>query len=468
MLLMKLHQSAVDLPMCQENGNVVRESDKREEIYFEKGQTKQLVEKWKTKQISPDRDQQDGTTAGEERPLKDQDILQTGKAKNLVQMFKTMDKENTPPPERRGPRPITPPPNDQRKLSSANDDQESNRHSHTDDTVKIESGHAKAAKERFMQNVEQNNTVTSKTNLKQITPPPDGVKQRKSSSPSDVHNTTVEQYETNEDIIPTKGQAKNLKNRFVEYEQEAKKVETASSKVKYTPKRFVDTPAPKQTNIEPAIADNKCFVCNKTVYAMEKVEADKKVYHKACFKCMHCKSVLKPGNFTSLGTKIYCKPHYMQLFAVKGNYSSGFGLEEHKSRWSQQPQNGTQLQNTNHNNSRRTSSSSNGTNENLIELIYGTYDPQFESQSTAPRFQYPDVSSFARLLHVQDRIGRLHYVNVLRQQHYNKQQKLNPQLNDILLKHLRYKTFSDDKPIELDLHQLKDVKSNDADYQQLK
>ena len=75
---------------------------------------------------------------------------------------------------------------------------------------------------------------------------------------------------------------------------------------------FQDTPAPKQVNVEPAVDPNKCSVCNKTVYAMEKVlkknfhyffifhyflfqkiEADKKIYHKACFKCMHCKSILK-------------------------------------------------------------------------------------------------------------------------------------------------------------------------------
>jgi len=76
-----------------------------------------------------------------------------------------------------------------------------------------------------------------------------------------------------------------------------------------------DTPAPKQLNIEPAVDPTKCSVCNKTVYAMEKVwnilfflifivyyiwiffflkiEADKKIYHKSCFKCMHCKSILK-------------------------------------------------------------------------------------------------------------------------------------------------------------------------------
>lgn len=50
----------------------MRESDKREEIYFEKGQTKQLVEQWKTKQISPDRDTPDAQV------LRDAEILQQG------------------------------------------------------------------------------------------------------------------------------------------------------------------------------------------------------------------------------------------------------------------------------------------------------------------------------------------------------------------------------------------------------
>jgi hypothetical protein len=44
-----------------------------------------------------------------------------GKAKNLVEMWKTMDKENTPPPERRGPRAITPPPDNERHLPPPED-----------------------------------------------------------------------------------------------------------------------------------------------------------------------------------------------------------------------------------------------------------------------------------------------------------------------------------------------------------
>jgi len=56
----------------QENGNIVRESDKREEIYFEKGQTRQLVEQWKIKQISPERDTLDGQIG------RDSEIVQQG------------------------------------------------------------------------------------------------------------------------------------------------------------------------------------------------------------------------------------------------------------------------------------------------------------------------------------------------------------------------------------------------------
>ncbi len=51
---------------------MVRESDKREEIYFGKGQTRQLVEQWKTKQISPERDLSDVQIVG------DTEIVQQG------------------------------------------------------------------------------------------------------------------------------------------------------------------------------------------------------------------------------------------------------------------------------------------------------------------------------------------------------------------------------------------------------
>ncbi|CAF0781236.1 unnamed protein product [Adineta steineri] len=343
-----------------ENGNIIRETDKREEIYFEKGQTKNLVEQWKTKQITPERDTPDAQV------LRDAEILQQGNAKNIVEMWKTMDKENTPPPERRGPRAITPPLDNERRLSMPDDDDSTSRKpGYADDKANIESGHARAVREsdeehvgveslisvvhdlwstnsnndddddELMQTAEQSNATSARKTLKQITPPPEGVRRKSITSPdtTSISNAITEQYNNNEEIVPTKGQAQSLKNRFAEYEKDALKVETASAKIKITPKRFVDTPAPKQVSVEPAVDPNKCSVCNKTVYAMEKIEADKKVYHKACFKCMHCKSILKLGNYTANDGQIYCKPHFLQLFAIKGNYSAGFGLNDHKARW---------------------------------------------------------------------------------------------------------------------------------------
>jgi len=39
------------------------------------------------------------------------------------------------------------------------------------------------------------------------------------------------------------------------------------------------------------------------------------------------------GNFSSIKEKLYCTPHYIQLFARNGNYDEGFGLENYKRKW---------------------------------------------------------------------------------------------------------------------------------------
>merc|ERR1712137_622931 len=73
--------------------------------------------------------------------------------------------------------------------------------------------------------------------------------------------------------------------------------------------------------------------CGKTAYAMERMVADKKVFHKTCMKCAHCSKTLGLGNFAALNGKYYCKPHSKQLFQAKGNYSDGFGEEDPKAKW---------------------------------------------------------------------------------------------------------------------------------------
>lgn len=76
-----------------------------------------------------------------------------------------------------------------------------------------------------------------------------------------------------------------------------------------------------------------CAVCTKAVYLTEKLAADGVVFHKSCFKCSQCAKTLSLGNYASLEGVYYCKPHFKQLFALKGNYSEGFGLQKPQEIW---------------------------------------------------------------------------------------------------------------------------------------
>jgi len=81
----------------------------------------------------------------------------------------------------------------------------------------------------------------------------------------------------------------------------------------------------------------KCTGCGKTVYATEKIvvedKEDKKIFHKSCLKCSHCDVRLSLGNYAGMGGRFFCKPHFKQLFATKGNYDEGFGNQKHSAKW---------------------------------------------------------------------------------------------------------------------------------------
>jgi len=85
------------------------------------------------------------------------------------------------------------------------------------------------------------------------------------------------------------------------------------------------------------VKNEKCHFCTKSVYAMDRMAADNIVFHKGCMKCEHCGGTLSLGNFASLNGKYYCKPHFKQLFATKGNYSDGFGEDKPTSKWEAKP-----------------------------------------------------------------------------------------------------------------------------------
>nr|XP_035979758.1 xin actin-binding repeat-containing protein 2 isoform X2 [Halichoerus grypus] len=133
-----------------------------------------------------------------------------------------------------------------------------------------------------------------------------------------VQETVIDTPEDEE--IP-KVSTKFLKEQFEKSAQE---------KVLYSDKEM--TPA-KQ--IKKLLLQDKeiCILCQKTVYPMECLVADKQSFHKSCFRCHHCSSKLSLGNYASLHGQIYCKPHFNQLFKSKGNYDEGFGHKQHKDRW---------------------------------------------------------------------------------------------------------------------------------------
>jgi len=111
-----------------------------------------------------------------------------------------------------------------------------------------------------------------------------------------------------------------------------------------------------------------CEVCGKSVYPTERLTADEKVFHRFCFRCSHCNGVLKLGSYAAMGGVFFCKPHFKQLFASKGNYAEGFGKlkpqQEHDLKMGRAPT-AAYVPPTNANFTRPRSNSGDSSNANL-------------------------------------------------------------------------------------------------------
>ncbi|KAG7477397.1 hypothetical protein MATL_G00069190 [Megalops atlanticus] len=99
-------------------------------------------------------------------------------------------------------------------------------------------------------------------------------------------------------------------------------------------------PSPQSDNAQPKAVrkfrvpvQESCVACLKTVYPLERLVANQQIFHKTCFRCLHCNTKLSLGNYASLHGNVYCKPHFNQLFKAKGNYDEGFGHRPHKELW---------------------------------------------------------------------------------------------------------------------------------------
>ncbi|XP_004510816.1 LIM domain-containing protein PLIM2b [Cicer arietinum] len=82
---------------------------------------------------------------------------------------------------------------------------------------------------------------------------------------------------------------------------------------------------------------DKCAVCTKTVYPLEKVTLEGECYHKTCFRCAHAGCPLTHSNYAALDGVLYCRVHFAQLFMEKGTYSHVLNSTAHKRNGSSPP-----------------------------------------------------------------------------------------------------------------------------------
>ncbi|KAL0086928.1 hypothetical protein F4703DRAFT_1849562 [Phycomyces blakesleeanus] len=59
-----------------------------------------------------------------------------------------------------------------------------------------------------------------------------------------------------------------------------------------------------------------CSICLKTVYFVEKVEANGRPYHKSCFKCTESGCRLTLANFHYCEGRLFCPKHVPKLQAI--------------------------------------------------------------------------------------------------------------------------------------------------------
>ncbi|KJH49278.1 LIM domain protein [Dictyocaulus viviparus] len=61
-------------------------------------------------------------------------------------------------------------------------------------------------------------------------------------------------------------------------------------------------------------ASTDCAVCGRTVYPVERIFANKQLYHNQCFKCSKCEKKLTPTNYNSHQGALLCKVHMLEVF----------------------------------------------------------------------------------------------------------------------------------------------------------
>ncbi|XP_009077138.1 PREDICTED: LIM domain and actin-binding protein 1-like [Acanthisitta chloris] len=150
-----------------------------------------------------------------------------------------------------------------------------------------------------------------------------------------IHEIKMASTFTQHDTVISSAQNEELPKTVTQILKE--QIEKAAQEKAVQPDRETATSAKEAKKLQIQEIEI-CKLCQQRVYPMECLVADKQNFHKSCFRCHHCGSQLCLGNYASLHGKIYCKPHFKQLFKSKGNYDEGFGHKQHKELWNSKDQ----------------------------------------------------------------------------------------------------------------------------------
>jgi len=130
-------------------------------------------------------------------------------------------------------------------------------------------------------------------------------------------NTTVDSTT----VVEKKKKKSSKKSKKSKQDSTAKQVQRIENKNKKIHVRSVDASQVQQKFNRSAGTENDnaqlCKLCQKQVFQMERIKAERVVWHKNCFTCTVCSKKLSVDNYNSHEGLLYCKPHFKQLFQPK-------------------------------------------------------------------------------------------------------------------------------------------------------
>ncbi|KAL6445702.1 hypothetical protein ACFW04_000881 [Cataglyphis niger] len=328
----------------QVSDDVVRSSDATEEVHVETSEIsnkfkffesyKEPEKQRKQFRITPPRDGQVKMDSPDREIYRDPDVVRaddrvdevvhTDTARKMLSIFRQMEENACKEELPEGPKPLkrfTPPPEDKFAKATASDSEEDedeeNEESDGDESNEEKDPNYVRASDKVedeflkqAQNAARAKTLRAKFEHWEET---DG-------KVSSHHIAEIEMAQGTGDQSSIES-ASSLRARFESLGSQNNESPRAS-KVKVN--RFVE--------IQTSCTD-VCESCQKKVYPLEKVETNNKIFHKQCFRCLQCNCILRMDSFTLNNGKLYCIPHFKQLFITRGNYDEGFGVDPHKNKW---------------------------------------------------------------------------------------------------------------------------------------